>query len=310
VIFEQLPKAPAGDVAAIDVDADGYVNFTNRWSDNVERVPIGGGPMETLGPHGDVGGDDRITSDSDYVYWLDAERQEDLSLRYFIAKYSKVGGSLTGLPLDREYPYGDLLGREDKLYLAAVMCNPMGRMNKDGTGAELIDNPIALEPGGSTDVAVDDEAFYCSNLQQIFRWAHDEPAPEVLYQPEGRYVYGLAVLGDDLYFLDSASAGVRYPTVQRMSKVGGQPETLAVSSQGYNGPVTGAILLDSDEPTIYWIGPRTLLSTTFWAHRLGSDRFSTFVSGRANPSSLQQSRDHFFWAEENTVIQMQKPLVP
>lgn len=309
VIFEQLPKAPAGNVAAVDVDeAAGYVNFANRWSGQVERVPIGGGAVETLGPHGDVGSDYRITSDAEHVYWVAAERQEDLSLAYSIDKYSKEYGALTSFPLDREFPYGDLLNREDKLYVTAVMCNPMGRLNKDGTEVELIDNPLALQPGGSTDVAVDDSAFYCTNLQQIFRWPHDADEPEVIYQPEGRYVYGVAVRGDYLYFLDADTAVAPYVAIQRMPKGGGEPEELPVS--GRYGATTAALLLDATELVLYWIGPRTIMSTPFWVYRLGSDEMTQFVSGRTNPISLKQSSDYLFWAEENTVVQMRKPSVP
>ena len=311
VIFEQLPKAPSGNVAAVDVDeAAGYVNFANRWSNQVERVPIGGGPMEVLGPHGDVGGDDRITSDAEHVYWLDAERQEDLSLRYSVAKYSKGDRLLTSLPLDREFPYGNVLSRQEKLYVAAVMCSPLGRMNKDGTSVELSDNTEALEAGGSSDVAVDESAFYCSNLQQIFRWSHEASDPEVIYQPEGRLIYGLAVHDDELYFMDSVSSGTRYATIQRMPTAGGEAEQLAVSTQGYTGPPTGALLLDSAATVLYWIGPRLLLSTTLWANRLGSEHMATFLSGRAAPLSLQENERYLFWAEENTVIQMRKPSIP
>jgi hypothetical protein len=266
------------------------------WSENtfadgprILRAPIDGkGEPSAISDTENVLSLGVITSDAQFVYWVEAERvvrmPHDGSERKDIS-----------LPVKLSYPY--LSRNGDFLYAADLGCNHAVRIDTRTLEISVLRSIEAMIPGGASVSVSDGTWLYCStgsNATVLAIPTSGGDAKTLVQIEAGYHVLGMALAGKQLYMLQvPKSLGQVGQSVLRVATDGGTPESL-VTTDTYGG---GSLLqYDQTHDSLYWLDAVGVPGTIF-RYAVQQRELTHVVDKRKLDGDLAIDAHHVFFGE-------------
>jgi hypothetical protein len=266
------------------------------WSENtfadgprVFRAPKNGGrEPQAISDTETVSSLGFITSDAEFVYWVEAERIVRMA-------HESTERKDIVLPLKLWYPFLSRTG--DFLYAGDLGCGHVVRVNKNTFDVTVLRSVEEQLPGGATIVVSDGTWVYCStgtNGSVLAIPTTGGEAKTIVQLASDYHAIGMVLVGDQLFLLQVPKGlGQRGHSILRVSTAGGTPETL-VTADTYGG---GSLLLyDEPHDALFWLDAVGAPGTIF-RYALQPAELTRVVENRKLDGALAIDADHVYFGE-------------